>query len=279
MNSNISNPNISKSLIIGSLIVLIGAVILLLNLGIISGAWSRVFISWPMILIIIGCLTINRRNSWGSVILIVLGLVFLTPRLLDAFGIEYYYGIVRVIIWPVLIILAGLIVIFHGWDVNRSDHNPGYHTEDYNADHNSNTEHADSGRNSYGNYSRQSSWRTYQYTPDGQIHFDCVFDGIDTVHPAGTFKGGKISTIFGGVKLDLRNTTLPQGDTFLTADTVFGGIVLKVPSDWNVEIRNDRFLGAFVDKRYSRPSFTDPGSNGSRLIIMSETIFGGGTVE
>ena len=47
------------------------------------------------------------------------------------------------------------------------------------------------------------------------------------------FAGGEITAVMGGVELDLRNASI-QTDAVLNVFAFWGGISLKIPSDWSV---------------------------------------------
>jgi Predicted membrane protein len=99
-------------------------------------------------------------------------------------------------------------------------------------------------------------------------------NGIDEIFLEPVFYGGEISTIMGGAKLDLRRTTLPEGDTTLKISSICGGVTLLLPLDWNVKVNSDSILGGFGDHRR-----TNGVNNDRRLIIDASFILGGGSIE
>lgn len=72
----------------------------------------------------------------------------------------------------------------------------------------------------------------------------------------------------GGVELDLRNASI-QTDAVLNVFAFWGGISLKIPSDWSVVNNANAFLGGVDDT-------TVPAMGSSkRLIITGTAIMGG----
>jgi hypothetical protein len=109
------------------------------------------------------------------------------------------------------------------------------------------------------------------------IDIVAIFNGVEQVCRDSKFSGGKISTLFGGVRLDLKGAVLPEGETRLTIESVFGGVDIYAPDDWTIEIRNESVFGGFVDRRPrvvgSRPD------DGRKLVIRASNVFGGGEIK
>ena len=68
------------------------------------------------------------------------------------------------------------------------------------------------------------------------------------------FSGGKLSTVMGSIELDLRQSSLEQGQALLDSFTVMGGVKLYVPDEWVVNFEATNILGSFADKRAHRPT-------------------------
>lgn len=104
-----------------------------------------------------------------------------------------------------------------------------------------------------------------------------IFGGGDKVITCQNFRGGKITSIFGGSKIDLRSANLAKGKNVLDIFAMFGGTKLIVPANWDVKIEVSSLFGGFSDKRRPRPDdIRDPTRE---LIIKGITIFGGGEME
>jgi predicted membrane protein len=63
------------------------------------------------------------------------------------------------------------------------------------------------------------------------------FGPLEFHSESGAFRGGTVTTWFGGGVLDLRDATLDPAGATIHTSTLFGGGNLIVPETWNVETR------------------------------------------
>jgi predicted membrane protein len=233
-----------KKFIFGLLVIAAGALLIAFNQGYISDEYRHIIFSWQMMLIAIGIINLGSRDSWiPGLILIGVGGFFILPELSE----EYHN--IALTFWPVLLIVLGLMIIFK--KRRFRDH---------------------------GRWHRR--WQHFDKSAEikfenGFIEESNVFSGSKKILSPGEFKGGRISNVFGGSEIDLSQTTLPVGETYLDIENVFGGMSLIVPGDWEVHIRVNPVMGGFVDKRRNVHS-TDPSR---KLIIRGKAIFGGGEIK
>lgn len=103
-----------------------------------------------------------------------------------------------------------------------------------------------------------------------------IFGGHERKINSGAFKGGKITSIFGGGTYDLSYSQLATGVHVLDMVNIFGGAKLIVPSDWDVKIDVVAIFGGFGDKRKNLPSLTEKSSK--QLLIKGIAVFGGGEI-
>jgi predicted membrane protein len=118
-------------------------------------------------------------------------------------------------------------------------------------------------------------------TPDGSMDFiddTNVFGGGDVVITSNNFKGGKITSIFGGGNYDLTNAKLSAEPTVIDFFAMFGGGNFMVPADWNVKTDVTAIFGGFSDKRKTKldPGTADPSKE---LYIKGFVLFGGGELK
>lgn len=85
------------------------------------------------------------------------------------------------------------------------------------------------------------------------------------------FEGGQLTVIFGGSKLDLVEATLRGGKAVLDATIVFGGLELRVPRDWLVNVHTAVLFGG-VDSKHRQPSSSEATGE---LNITGTVLFGG----
>ncbi len=71
-----------------------------------------------------------------------------------------------------------------------------------------------------------------------------VFSGAELVSQSAQFEGGQVGTIFGGAEVDLRGAT-PAPDASIDVFVAFGGVELKVPQGWVVEMKGFPLFGGF----------------------------------
>jgi hypothetical protein len=112
-------------------------------------------------------------------------------------------------------------------------------------------------------------------TPPGLDPTDLVaaFDDRDVRMPAGPFTGGTATTIFGDLDLDLRATTLPEGEAVLQVTTIFGDVDITVPPQWEVRVNGPEIFGS-VRTPLSPTLGADPETRPPTLHLRCVTVFG-----
>lgn len=114
---------------------------------------------------------------------------------------------------------------------------------------------------------------------------------------ATTFRGGEMTSVMGSSKLDLRQATLAPGEeAVVDVFAVMGGIELRVPDAWTVDVRAVPVMGGVRDQRLragdrrrveaerapaeaGAPTATPPESNTSaaapRVVVRGFIMMGG----
>ena len=232
-------------LVIGTGLLLLG-----LNGGILPFEWKLFFISWPMLLFVLGCSELCKIHYASGIVPAAVGVFFLVPRFPDASFDGQFFATW----WPVFIIIGGLLIFFSiMFKPNKLTLTCHYQK---------------GGREEkYGTTSEENR--------DGKINYKFVFSGAEQVILDPVFKGGHIETVFGGMELDLRRTSLAEGETILFVKAVFGGVEIKAPEDWYIDVRSDSFFGGVVD---DRPKSQDLDFL-KKLIIVVNAAFGGVTIK
>ena len=229
-----------KKIVIGIFVLTAGILLLGFNAKLLDPAYKHVIFSWPVLLIALGIANFFERTSfWTGVILTSIGTFFLIP-LLFVFDFNFVH-----LFWPVLLIIFGIVMI-----LKRTFFRSFFHHRQRNVT---------------------------SKTEDGYIEQNNIFSGSHQIIQPCEFKGGKISNVFGGSKIDLSRTTLAPGENVLEISCVFGGVELIVPSHWNIQNQVSSVLGAFNDKRYA--SNSKPQEIDRKLIIKGSTVFGGGEIK
>ncbi len=112
---------------------------------------------------------------------------------------------------------------------------------------------------------------------DEYIDYVNIFSGGDRQIVSDSFRGGKITCIFGGMELDLTKAKLAPGRHEIEIACVFGGATIIVPESWYVTIEVTPVLGGFTDSRRMSPGRTIDQT--SQLVLKGAVVFGGGEVK
>ncbi len=106
-------------------------------------------------------------------------------------------------------------------------------------------------------------------TAADEINSFNVFSGSNLNTSSQSFKGGSVTAVFGGADVDLRQAGLAPGAR-LDVFAAFGGVEVKVPSDWHVVVRGQPIFGG-IDNKTKAPV----AENAPQLEVNATVIFGG----
>jgi len=252
--SNNPYSNSRQGVTLALTVIAAGALLLAFNTGALPAVWKGFFFSWPMLLILFGFNEFCKLHFIPAIVLAAIGKFFLFDHLATIYPDDALYEQFTSTYWPVLIIIVGVLIFlqllirprfFSHQFCHRN--NAGRQAKVYGAD------------------------RQEDANSDGFVNYSYFFGGAEQVFLDPVFKGGVIEAVFGGVNLDLRQTSLPAGDTILQIHTLFGGAEITVPADWRVEIRPKTFFGGVSDTRHSNRDT----AGDRKLIICAECLCGG----
>ncbi|MDR2561776.1 MAG: cell wall-active antibiotics response protein [Holophagales bacterium] len=111
-----------------------------------------------------------------------------------------------------------------------------------------------------------------QNNPDDFIPINAIFSGQKLKPNSGVFDGGAIQAIFGGVELDLRQTTMKHDTAKINVFALFSGVVILLPKEWDVSIQASAFLSEVDDQSVQQPA---DGSARPKLVVTGTAILGG----
>jgi LiaF transmembrane domain len=241
MQRRMQRHNPASSAVMGVIIIAIGALFLLQNLGIlyINDIWSY----WPVILIAMGVGNLASGKWTPGTILTTIGAIFLLKNLGFLYGPMWEWRNM----WPLLVIAAGvgfLLQALSGPSVWRGAAFPPVAAATSGGD---------------------------------VLNVEVVFGGpqrqrIDSQN----FEGGVIKCVFSGLEIDLRDARTTKDEIVIKADAVFGGIDLWVPENWKTTVRGTGVFGAYLDKTH--PPVPDASGKTPRLLVTGGAVFGGVTV-
>jgi len=230
---------------IGFCVIGFGLLFLLDNLGWLDIRYTIHF--WPMAFIFFGVLKIlQTRHTSGAIVgggLILVG-ALMTMRELGLFYIGWNT------LWPVMLIVVGLSVVFRsasrrrgfgGGEAPSSPPSPSF---------------------------RAARPMMQDAADDTVINVTAVMGGFTRRVTTPDFRGGEITVVMGGCELDLRDCSI-NGDAELNVFAVFGGIEIRVPPDWSVSLHGMPIMGGFEEKTATPPN------NAKRLRVTGSVIMGG----
>lgn len=106
------------------------------------------------------------------------------------------------------------------------------------------------------------------------IEDTAIFSGGDKVVNSRNFRGGNLTAIFGGSNVDLTTAKLSPDSATIEIFYLFGGSKIRVPQDWNVEVRVTSIFGAMADKRVLK----NEGDQPEVLLVKGLIVFGGAEI-
>ena len=190
-----------------------------------------------------------------SIVLMMVGGFFLLQKM-DVPGMVF----VTQNIWTVVLVFAGLLILLRAIFGRNPFH---CHAERFKE------------KMERKGWCNPSKWSKHR-DEAGYLDLNYVFSGATEKLSMDVFRGGEINCVFGGIELDFYDCQLAEGVSHLELNTVFGGTVLYIPKEWNVEIRGDQVFGNFVDLRPKSGVEIDKSRT---LIIQAASVFGGGEIK
>lgn len=223
---------------LGALFVIVGGAWLLDNLNIIPYYVDEYIFRWYTLLILIGLyFIIGRKKPEPGIIMIAVGSLFLLDDL-NVFDIRNVWHV----FWPLVVIMIGVSLMM---------------------------------RRSFGGFKKNTTHNPHESID--YIDDFAILGGRERSIDSKNFKGGKITTLFGGSEIDLRNADLAEGIQELDVFVMFGGTEIMVPPGWAIQIEVVSLLGTFSDKRINALKVVpEPGKT---LIIKGFVMFGGGEIK
>jgi predicted membrane protein len=235
--------HLTPQLFLGLIVVFLGVVFTLGNVGIIDSEDYLRY--WPALLIIYGLVTLFERQSssgriWAAVWIFVGSALLLNNLDLTRIRIWDY--------WPLVLVLIG-IGMMRG-SVTRRRFRTGFEGS-------TSLDETKEGNDS-----------------DSVISGTAILGGYKRTNNSQDFRGGELTAIMGGVELDLRDASIKGSEAVLDIFAFWGGVKIRIPEDWTVSLQAMPILGGFEDK--TRPPRTGAGK---RLVLKGFAIMGGGEID
>lgn len=265
-NNNTNVTNRSGKVWAGLIIIVVGALILLDNVGLDLPRW---LFSWGNILIAIGLLVgfkHNFRHS-GWFIMILIGSYF---SLENAFGDTINFS---KIVFPCLIVALGLFILIKPKSTYQD------HAERWKRRNDKWNRRGDRWNRRFGNEPHQfsgeepivASEEEKKNSSNDYLESVNVFGGCHQAVFSKNFKGGEIVAVFGGCDLNLTQADF-EGEITIDVTAIFGGAKIIVPPGWRVKSEVTAVFGGLDDKRSIQPLAEGVDKI---LIIRGIALFGG----
>ena len=226
-----------SSALFGVVLTLIGVALLLDNLGFLE--FRDIWRFWPLVLVAMGVgrLISARRPSgwiWGGIFVLAGGLLLARNFNLLSFHIDGR------LVGPLLLIGFGLMMLVRA--LERSHYKEG------------------------------DAYCAANTISDTTLSEYAVFTGTKR-RVQSQFEGGDLFAMFGGIDIDMRDATMSAPQANLDIQAMFGGVELRVPESWIVDLRGMALFGGYDDKTV--PPRIEEGKVPPRLIITGHAVFGG----
>jgi hypothetical protein len=244
----VSGPS---QVMLGILVIAIGVLFLLDNLGIIDT--HRALSFWPLAFIVAGVVKFADNCSHNGravgLALIVVGVLMMLQRL----GWLYFSWQTM---WPVVMIALGGVVVARALGGRGGRGGGGAALP--------------GGDDKYAAVGTFGPAATKDDVADSAevVDVTAILGALERRVVTPTFRGGEVNAILGGCTLDMRGSSI-EGEAVLNVYALFGGIEIKCPPDWTVVVHGTPILGGFSEKTAAAPD------NGKRLIIRGYAIMGG----
>lgn len=190
-------------------------------------------ISWRLIPLIIGINALMKKDYINGFIAVSVAIIFYIPDFLTPAERIQYYKL-----WPLLLVALGVVILLKRKFPQQFDA-----------------------------YSTQVQDGEFNY-----INESNVMAGSSKRFLTKEFIGGKINCIMGGSEVNLTEADLVN-NSVLRVFVVMGGIELKVPKEWNIQLDLMPIAGGVDDKITKYPeNVVNPDK---RLILTGYVVMGG----
>jgi hypothetical protein len=258
---------ITPQLVIGLLVVFVGVVFTLDELGIAPATSYLRY--WPSAIIAVGVAKLlqarDGNGAFGGLLLTILG-IWLQGEELDLLHINLRQ------VWPIGLVLFGVYLVWQGLTkrppapppppISPFDPLPPIDSSLGAGSWNSPPiepfveqpaperkpaadASASEERKSCGARGRNKWPRTHDNQP--RMHVVAIMSGISRGSSSTAFRGADLVAVMGGCEIDLRKAAI-NGEATIDLFCMWGGIEIRVPEDWVVESQVVPLMGGVDDK-------------------------------
>lgn len=220
-----------KNILWGIFFIIIGVLIGLNSFEIINV--DLLFDGWWTAFIIVPCFIglLTERDKLGNLIGLIVG-IFLLLWCQDIISIDMFWKL----LFPIILITIGISIIFKNIFFNKLN-------------------------------KRMSEINKKSLKSDGNC---AIFSGQTLKLQNEKFKGTNLTTVFGGIELDLKDAIIEE-DSVINIIAVFGGVDIFVPDNIKIKIVSSSIFGGVDEKKKKYVE-----SDEQHIIYINATcIFGG----
>lgn len=106
---------------------------------------------------------------------------------------------------------------------------------------------------------------------DDYVRSFAVMGGITRRNESQAFRGGELTAVMGGVELDLTDATPAGGRAVVDVFAMWGGIDIRVPDDWRVEVEATPIMAGIESSARLAPGVDAAGT----LVVRGFVMMGG----
>jgi predicted membrane protein len=229
------------------LLIIAGALLFLDNLSVLPVEDIRAY--WPAWLIVWGFSIVYYKRTAHSAIW---ALTLIAAGVLLILGNLHILHVTAGILWPLFLIAAGAMMLVR----------PIYPAEW--------KERLQRRRRSH--FAAQSGTSTFH---GDRLDESAVFSSLNRSVESQNFEGGKLDSVFASIEVDMTQAAIssPTHTAVLEANSVFGGIEIRVPRTWKVIMKSTAVFGGCEDKTV--PPRPEPGFPLTTLVVTGGAVFGG----
>ena len=253
--------NSSRHLFPGLLLLIIGMVFLLGNMGMVDT--GAIFRFWPVILIAVGLFKlVESGDDYGhssGIFWIVVGGLFLIGNL----------GILPIRFrdfWPVVLIGIGALLLWRSTLARPRSRR--FTPEPAAAATAADASFEETPSGTAG--AESSGPATSAASSDAFVSAMAILGNVERRNNCQDFRGGSATAVMGRCELDLRAASIASpNEPVIEVFALWGGIEIRVPPDWTIVSRVGPVMGGYEDD-------TQPPKDTSKRLIVDGTVVMGG---
>jgi predicted membrane protein len=213
--------------------IVVGGLFLMRNFDMLHFTIPFDLISWRLIPLFIGISALLKKDYINGIMAIAVAVIFYIPDFLSTAEKIQYYKL-----WPLLLVAIGISILLRRKFPEKFD---AYKTQIQEGEYN-------------------------------HINESNIMAGSSKKFFSKEFIGGRINCIMGGSEVNLTEADLVNNSA-LSVFVMMGGIELRVPKEWNIQLDIMPIAGGVEDKITKYPeNVVNPNK---RLIITGYVIMGG----